>query len=55
MLKKNGVIKGDKSPEHWSEFEGNEKCRQSKSQSPIDITTSEVVSGKNQKRYHFPL
>ncbi|SIP97105.1 carbonic anhydrase [Chryseobacterium sp. RU37D] len=44
---------GDKSPEHWSEFEGNEKCGQSKSQSPIDITTSEVVSGKSKKDIIF--
>lgn len=37
---------GKESPEHWSELEGNEKCGQSKIQSPINIVTSKVINEK---------
>ncbi|MEN4761884.1 MULTISPECIES: carbonic anhydrase family protein [unclassified Chryseobacterium] len=44
---------GNESPEHWGEMTGNEKCGQSKSQSPINIVTSKVVPGKGIKNIGF--
>jgi carbonic anhydrase len=44
---------GQESPEHWSEIKGNEKCGQSKSQSPINIITSKTKNDKNPDKLHF--
>jgi carbonic anhydrase len=46
---------GKESPEHWGELEGNEKCNQSKFQSPINILTLKAAKDKNLKNidYHY--
>ncbi len=44
---------GTESPDHWSDIAGNEKCGKSKIQSPINIVTSKVISGKGLKKIGF--
>ncbi|RNA61337.1 carbonic anhydrase [Chryseobacterium nematophagum] len=44
---------GKEAPEHWSEMEGNEKCGQSQSQSPINIVTQKTKQDKNLEKLFF--
>lgn len=44
---------GKESPEHWEELEGNEKCGQGKTQSPINILSSKTVKDKSLKKIDF--
>ncbi|MCS3532626.1 carbonic anhydrase [Chryseobacterium sp. JUb7] len=44
---------GKESPEHWSEIKGNEKCGQSKTQSPINIVTLKTKVDKNLGKLNF--
>lgn len=44
---------GDEAPEHWGEIQGNEKCNQSKSQSPINIVVSKVKPNSSLKKVEF--
>lgn len=44
---------GEGSPEHWAEMQGNEKCGQSKTQSPINIVLSKVKKDGDLKKIMF--